>query len=226
MIIFKLIRHVLFACISLIGVGCAIGADECGSLQNNYGPYDYWVDKDKLPIVEQYHFTSEIEQLRSGNTGYIGSDIGYTLRAFPNHPRALVALVYLGEKLKTDEPRGVGYKIYCFFERAIRFRPEDATVRMIYGTYLSKINKYHDALEQLEMSLKLKGGNANLHYNLGLVYFELGRYDESLEHAHIAYRLGFGLKGLRAKLERAGHWRDDVAVGSAHESSLTQEGSQ
>ena len=76
----------------------------CGSLQNGYGPYDYRSDKDKLRIVEQYHLTPEVVNLVAGSTGEIGDDLDYTLRAFPNHHVALMAMVKLGEKQKTAKP--------------------------------------------------------------------------------------------------------------------------
>lgn len=187
---------------------CAWSFEGCGELKNHYGPFDYWTDKDRLPIVETVHFTVEIETLKSGKTSTLGGDIGYTLRAFPNHPKALMAMMQLGEKLKNDQPPGAGYPVFCYFERAIRFRPEDATARMMYGVYLAKKKKHEAALTQLETAEKFAGENANLHYNLGLVYFDLGKYDQSLRHAQMAYRMGFPLPGLRAKLEKAGQWQD------------------
>ena len=76
----------------------------CGSLQNGYGPHDYRSDKDKLQIVEQYHMTPKVVNLVAGESGYIGGDLDYTLRAFPNHHVALMAMAKLGEKEKTDKP--------------------------------------------------------------------------------------------------------------------------
>jgi tetratricopeptide (TPR) repeat protein len=52
----------------------------------------------------------------------------------------------------------------------------------------------------------LLGDDLNVHYNLGLAYFELKDYDQALEHAKRAYALGHPLPGLRDKLKRAGKW--------------------
>jgi tetratricopeptide (TPR) repeat protein len=186
----------------------ASGAELCGELGNAYGPYDYWSDKDKLGIVERAHFTPEVESLKAGKSSTLGGDIAYTLRAFPNHPRALLAMVRLGERLKVDRPPGSQYTVACFLDRAVRFRPDDAMARMIYGTYLAKRKKNELALEHLEIAEKNATDNANVHYNLGLVYSDLGKYDQALSHAHAAYRLGFNLPGLRDKLVRAGKWKD------------------
>ena len=182
--------------------------DQCGPLTNGYGPYDYWVDKDRLGIVIGAHFTSGVENLTQQKTGPFGGDIDYTLRAIPNHPRALMTMMKLVERTKMERPPGAQYSIECYFDRAMRFRPKDGTVRMIYADFLAKRGKHREALEQLEVAKELAGDNANLNYNVGLAYVELKDYDKALAHAHKAYALGFSLPGLRNKLERVGKWRD------------------
>ena len=62
-------------------------------------------------------------------------------------------------------------------------------------------------MEQLNKAEELTPRDANVQYNLGLVYFELKDYENSLKHAKIAYDLGFPLKGLREKLESVHEWR-------------------
>jgi tetratricopeptide (TPR) repeat protein len=181
----------------------------CGSLQNAYGPFDYRSDKDKLPIVEGAHFTTEVASLVRGNTAERpGGDIDYTLRAFPNHPGALMSMVRLGEKEKTAKPHLSRYTVECWLYRAVRFRNDDATVKMIYASFLAKRGSNAEALKQLNEAVQLGEDSANLHYNIGLIYFNLGKYDEALNHAHIAYQAGFPLPGLRDKLKRAGKWRE------------------
>ncbi|MBU3910160.1 MAG: tetratricopeptide repeat protein [Gammaproteobacteria bacterium] len=192
--------------------GYAHAYDVCGSLQNAYGPFDYWVDKNMLGVVEDHHFTPEVESLVRGKSGYIGGDIDYTLRAFPNHPRALLAMVRLGEKIRSERPGGANYSVRCYLDRAIRFRPNDSMARMIYSFYLVKRKKNAEALEHLEVATQHATESGNLHYNLGLVYIDLGKYDRALQHAQEAYRLGFNLPGLRAKLEKAGKWQDPPAA--------------
>jgi tetratricopeptide (TPR) repeat protein len=189
-----------------IGANRAHAFEECGELGNSYGPYDYRTSRDKLAIVEGAHFTQDVEALRSGNTGQIGGDIDYTLRASPNHPRALIAMANLGRKLNTDQPPGAKYPIACYFDRAIRFADDDAMVRLVYGTYLARIGKQTEAVNQLEVAQKLDEGNANIHYNLGLIYLDLKDYAKAREQAQRAYELGFALTGLRKRLEAAGQW--------------------
>ena len=198
----------------LCSVGCALAlgvaqaAEECGSLANGYGPYDYRTDKSKLGVVETNHFTREVELLIRGKSAALGGDIDYTLRAFPNHHRALRSMERLGARLKTNRPHQATYTVSCYFERAIQFRPNDATVRMLYANYLVKQGHAEAALQHMKAAEEAIGDNANLHYNMGLAYLDLKDYDNALKHAHRAYQLGFPLPGLRNRLERAGKWRD------------------
>lgn len=185
-----------------------IGACNLNLDNGTSGPFDYRTAKDKLRLVESYHFTAKVESLAGGQSGGIGADIDFTLRAFPNHPRALLAASKLARKEKTVRPSGFYHTVDCWFQRAILFKPDDAQVRLVYGIELLKDGKRDAAIEQLSVAERLEGSNANVHYNLGLAYFDLGDYDKSLAYARTAYKLGFPLPGLRDKLTRAGKWQD------------------
>lgn len=202
------------AMIALLALRAAAaqGFEECGELGNSYGPYDYRTERSKLAIVEGAHFTADVELLRKGNTGTLGGDIDYTLRASPNHHRALISMMNLGRRLKTDQPLGAKYSIPCYLDRAIRFAPNDASVRLIYGTYLARSAKKGEAVKQLELAATLEEANANVHYNLGLIYLELKDVSRASMHAKRAYELGFTLPGLRKMLIEAG--QPDPAAGT------------
>jgi hypothetical protein len=180
----------------------------CGSLQNGYGPYDYRTDKPKLPIVEGAHFTAAVEALIRGSTSSLGpgGDLDYTLRAFPNHHRALVSVMNYGEKVKPRPPKDLPRSVECYFERALRFRPDDTVARMIYATYLAKNKREADANKQLDQVAAAANDNAFTYYNLGLIYFDIKNYDKALEHAHKAYGLGFEAVNLRDQLKKVGKW--------------------
>lgn len=180
----------------------------CGDLSNSFGPFDYrTADPKDRHLVEGTHFTASVETLQRGSAGYLGGDIDYTLRAFPNHVRALVAMEKLGRK-EGERPFGARWPVACYFDRAIRFAPDDGAVRVAYAIYLSNRGASREALVQLEIARGLVGGDASVYYNMGLVYFDLKQYDEALEYAHRAYALGFPLPGLRNMLVKAGRWRD------------------
>ncbi len=79
---------------------------------------------------------------------------------------------------------------------------------MLYGVYLQRKGKLREAAGQLLEAEELAGENANLLYNIGLVYLDLGESTKALEYAHRAYSLNFPLEGLRNRLKRAGKWKE------------------
>jgi tetratricopeptide (TPR) repeat protein len=188
----------------------AVGAQECGSLENAYGPFDYRrAGRDQLKLVESHHFNSTVESLKGGQTGTRpGGDLDYTLRAFPNHHRALAAMSRLSFIEKKEKPQGSSYTVGCWFARAAAFSPDDGTVRMLHGMYLFKRGKTQDALALLQQAEALQLEDANLFYTLGLVHFESKDYDKSFTYAKRAYAAGFPLPGLRQKLQQVGQWQE------------------
>ena len=185
-----------------------LAVEACGSLNNGYGPFDYRTQRSKLQVVEAYHFDAGVESLQRGKSGYLGGDLDYTLRASPNHARALMAMVRLSEREKKAKPRGPNYTIDCYFDRAVRFAPNDPTVLTLYAIHLNKKGKKTEAIAQLETAEKHVGRSPNIAYNMGLVYLDLNDFDNALKYAHIAYEGGFPLPGLRNMLKRAGKWRE------------------
>lgn len=183
--------------------------ETCGDLHNPYGPFDFRTEKGKLEIVEGAHFLPFVENLIRGNTSHFpGGDIDYTLRASPNHHRALLAMMNLGIKEKTEKPRGSRYTVNCWLIRAERFAGNDAMVKVLLGIYLMRKGKHAEAVDKMEEAAALDEGNANIYYNLGLAYYELKDYEKALSNAHRAYKLGFQLPGLRNMLEKIGQWRE------------------
>lgn len=180
----------------------------CGELGNAYGPFDYRKDKDKLPIVENSHFTPPVQALVRGVSGPIGAELDYALRAFPNHHRVLATLERLGQKTQSERPPGLRYNIGCYFERAVRFAPDDAVARMMFAHYLGTHGQLPGAVAQLEEATVLAGDNAFTHYNVGMVYAELGQWDRALAQSHKASALGFERPDLKAMLQKAGKWQE------------------
>lgn len=183
--------------------------NNCGSIANHYGPFDYRTQRDKLKIVEEFHFTPEVEALIRGNTTINpGPDIAYTLHTSPNHVRALMALVRLGEKMKTPQPPGVAFPVECYFDRAIRFEPDDTVVRILYAQFLNKHDRTGEALQQLDIAVSYAKDNAFSHYNIGLAYFDLRQFDKALAQAHKAAALGFERTELSDLLKGVNKWQE------------------
>lgn len=197
---------VLFA-LALLAAAPAVRAD-CGKLihHDEGGDYTNPEDRKGLGVVEQFHFTPSVENLVQGSSDSLGGDIGYTLDHFPNHHRALAAMAKLSLRDKTPRPHGAKYTVECYFERAMRLKPDDATVRMIYGSYLLGSKQEAAALTQLREAGRLAPDNPNINYNLGLLYVKRRDYVQARFHARKAYALGFPLPGLKNKLAAAGQW--------------------
>ena len=186
-------------------------ANYCGELKNGTGPLDYRKkseNKADLDAVEGRHFTEKYEKLIPDERGYVGGELDYTLRAFPNHHRALMAFGKLVLRDKNTKPQGAHYTVDCYFERAMRFQPDDGIVHLIYGIYLSQAGNMEKAIEEINEANRLEPNNANINYNLGLLYFKKKNYIQARSFARQAYALGFPLPGLRNMLDKAGQWNE------------------
>jgi hypothetical protein len=182
----------------------------CGpvAIPGHYGPYDYISERGRLAIVEQYHFTAKVEALIAGESGALGGDLSYTLNAAPNHLRALVAAMNYAARTKTARPPGMDMSVECYFDRAVRFRPDDAPVRALFALYLARLNRMPEAERQLEAAVHFAGDNGLSQHNIGLTCLELGLVDRALSQAHLARRLGFEGTLLSDKLKAAKRWKE------------------
>lgn len=197
----------------------AVSAAQCGELwqRGQFGPWDYRVNRDKLPVVENNHFNARVEMLLGGMTGSIAGDLDYTLRAFPNHHRALISLMRLAEREKRDRFRDLHWAVECYFERAVRFKPDDTVARMLYAQYLAGNARKPEAVIQLALAVKEGADNPLTQYNAGLLYLELKEYELALQQAHRAIALGMTRPGLADGLKAAGQWREPAATASAEQ---------
>jgi len=196
----------------------AEGKNGCGKLfppssKHQDKQDDYW---DPAPIVRKHlrlvngrHF-DPYRSLEGHTPMAIIDNLDYTLRHFPNHPQALYTVSEFGLRRGGQLPQKAGWKwhrsVECYFDRAIRFRPKDGVVRLLYGIYLHRSDKLKKALEQYEVGLKLIPKSSELNYNVGLLYYDLKKYKLANKYAAIAYKLGYPLPGLRNMLKKVGHW--------------------
>lgn len=221
---------VVTVCTALAG---AAQAEDCGPLTNHYGPFDYRTQQGpRLDIVERYHFTPKVQQLVAGETSPLPGDIGYTLRAYPNHHHALVVMSSWKEReLAGTAPaqapwarsrrgaaasaQNVPLSMDCWFDRAVRFRPDDTVVRLLFAQWLTKRNRKDNARSQIEAAQAKVTDNPLSHFNIGLVALEAGLDDIALAQAHKALAMGFERTDLRDKLQAKGVWREPVTVPAA-----------
>ncbi len=188
----------------------------CGYIYtNHYGPVDYVANRGGAKVVEDFHYTAPVRAALGGATGPFGGDINYLLKAVPNHHHGLVSLMRWVERVKRDQTQGMEWPVECYFDRAIRFRPDDTVVRALYAQFLAKRQRRADAVQQLDYGVGFAGDNGFSHYNLGLVYLEIGEPAKALQQAHKAAALGFPRQELAEALRRAGAWRDPAPAAAA-----------
>lgn len=193
-------------------VGVDFAGVSCQGLKQAYGPYDYTKRSKfhkELYLVESAHFNQNVETLQGGakQKHNLYGDMDYTLRAFPNHHRALNTVIrfrtlygaanYKTKKLSPAE---------CYLQRAVYYAPADASAIMLYGILLHKLGKLDEALKKYKEAEALSQDNSEIQYNLGLLLVEMKRYEEAKLYATKAYKKKFPLKGLKRKLEKAGKW--------------------
>ncbi len=198
--------HLAFALLLVPAMSPAQVVAGCGSLQNAFGPFDYRdpvARGEPLHLVETAHFTPQVEALVKGNAGYLTGDLDYTLRAFPNHHRALNSVARYALRGGTDWRNPQIPSADCYFERAIAFRPDDQTVRMIYANYLARRKKSEEARRQYGEALKLAPNDPEVNYNAGLFFVDQGDLARAKVHAEVAYAGGYPLPGLRNKIAAA-----------------------
>lgn len=201
-------------------VGVAFNGLPCDGEKMSYGPFDYTNPKHvkyKLNIVEEYHFTRETELLLPEKRGlYVGQirigGMQYTLTAFPNHHKALRGMAQYHILFKNDIESGKKKPsdpaVECWFQRAIQFAPKDATVRIIYATYLKQINRYDQADKLYQEGVSLEPDRLNFRYNYGMFLVEQKKYSEALEQAKIVYKSNYPKDVLKQKLIKAGFWSE------------------
>ena len=180
---------------------------------NAFGPEDYnnpvlYLDdkgnvaRSDLDVVESIHFTPDVENLIAGNTGDEPlPDLQYTLRAFPNHYRALYSIVRL--QLQSRERLPIPPE--CWLERGLVYRPNDPNIYLVYGIYLHRLGMYKKALEKYQRAESLsEHHNSEIYYNMGLLYLDMNDLEHATAYANKAYGLGYPLTGLRNRLSQRG----------------------
>ena len=201
-------KHIGWPGATLSGVDCFGGGQ-------GHGPLDYLTaSADERNLVEGAHFTPIVEQLIRGQASGVDplGDIDYTLRAFPNHHRALWSMSQYHlkkikavgiESVQTAERAHRGSTPpECYFQRAKVFDPEDKMVPAIFGIYLHKRGMLDAALKEYQEAEAKFPKHPELVYNMGLLYFDLGQIDKAQEYAERARVLGYPLDGLSRKIQR------------------------
>lgn len=195
---------------------------QCGAYSGHYGPFDYRsAHPSDKGIVEKYHFENEYAAFLAGKLtadtyGSSGLEVGkgfqYVLNSFPNHPEALMAMERLGTRLKSERPQNTQYPLECWYVRALKTVPDDPVVRVMYGIYLTNRGRNAEALNNLDQADAELHDDANMQYNIGLMYFKLGKYEKAQLCALRASAQGFRLNGLETLLRKANRWNNQLQL--------------
>lgn len=191
-------------------IGSTLQGAPCKQGRQGFGPFDYTKRiryAKELHLVESAHFNSNVEQLKGGAKSQynLAGDIDYTLRAFPNHHRALNSLIRY-RVLNGPYTDPVLQQPECYLLRALNFAPEDANTLMLYALYLHKMDRFSEALPHYERALQLAPENLQIQYNLALLLAEMGQYEQAKQYAKAVYAQNYPLQGLKKRLQRAGVW--------------------
>ncbi len=194
-------------------VGNSFNGYACQGSNQGFGPYDYSNKKHRkkhLPIVENYHFTPEIQQLIRGKTGSVLGDINYTIMAFPNHYKALTALMYYDSIFQSEiiakKKRAISPPLECYFQRAMNFVSKDATLKMLYAGYLKKKNKIELATQFYEKAIELAPKQLRFRYIYAMFLMDQKQYNPAVEQAKIIYEKHYPDQKLKKALIKLGKW--------------------
>jgi tetratricopeptide (TPR) repeat protein len=159
-----------------------------------------------LKLVHSRHFTDDIEQGIRGESGTLGGDLEYTLVHIPNHPRALNTALRLAPRNPRGILEGAKLPIECYFERAVRFYPDDSNAWLMYARFAYAKGRLGQALDMLQKAVEISPDDPAINYNIGLIYAKQKKFDEALPYAQKAYSMEFPLPALKQTLVKAGKW--------------------
>ena len=187
------------------GVLCPVVSDS-GITKKDYRLRDSTDLRPRYNDNYRNHMAPALQRMKEGSySRIVMADLDFTLRRWPNHYAALQALIAYE---RGGGAANILTPVSCYFQRAYRFVPEDANIFILYGIYNHKQRRYDVAESAWLFALQIDDQSMEAHYNLGLLFHRLERFSESLEHARIAYSLGYPLPGLKEKLASAGYWTE------------------
>lgn len=169
-------------------------------------PVDYYALGDQfaqytVKSTDIHHTPLAVKYVRNGQYDIALLELQTIVgERIPNHPRGLMLLVEINRHRPITN-------VEEYFVRAVELNPQAATSHLIYGIYLQQAGRLEAAVERYKTAVTLAPDDRDAHYNLGLAYVDLKRYEDANTEAQVAYGLGHPLPGLRNKLQKIGAWR-------------------
>ena len=168
-----------------------------------YNPGTGYNEASIFQNVHEHHLQPGLEAMSTAHYQQAYSHFHFILSYFPNNPVVLDKMSELCV-IKWRDPK---CEVDSAFDKAVERNPGVSTTYVVYGIHLLRRGKAPEAIEKFNMALALQPDSVNAHYNLGLAYFGLKKYELANQHAQASYQLGAQLPGLREKLVKAGKWQ-------------------
>lgn len=144
-------------------------------------------------------------KLKESYLGQANTEMSYTYERIPESSPIYPSVAVNLARVVADA--GQPNEAVTIIEHAISVHPQDPRpyigLSVLYRD-LKQLDRARDAL--LKGDEAVGGNSVEIHYTLGLVYFELKDFDRSVEFAQKAYARNYPLPGLQDKLRRSGHW--------------------
>jgi tetratricopeptide (TPR) repeat protein len=91
--------------------------------------------------------------------------------------------------------------------RVIELHPKRFEPYAMLSNIYAEAKRDAEAIAVLEQADRAaEGQSAEIRYSLGLLNLKQGKIDAAVEHARVAYALGFPLEGLKNRLKKLGRW--------------------
>jgi predicted Zn-dependent protease len=145
--------------------------------------------KQQLYNVERFHLNKNVlENIGSGKYQYALGDINFTLKYFPNHPRALQLLTTIAVLSKN---RGLPIR---YFEKAIALYPNHAITHAQYGWYFVTIGDLDNGIQRLNHAIEVEPKLTAGYVWLAHAYEKKGDLQLAREARERAKELGYNGK--------------------------------
>jgi tetratricopeptide (TPR) repeat protein len=141
-----------------------------------------------LDVVDRYHTNLVPNLVREKDFRGAIAHLTYTLRRFPNHPKALI---FAGMIAILEKQHSLAIN---FYENALKLYPQHAATHLQYGAFLVSIGQNKLAIARLEQAKEMDSKLVGTYVYLSAAYRRIGDLTLAQENEQRAKALGFAGK--------------------------------
>lgn len=141
--------------------------------------------RQQLNINNAHHTDMVLERLRQGNNSLAMEEAKFTLRYWPNHPRALILMEVIARATRAPSLP------IPYYEKAVRQYPQYAVTHAQYGHYLVEIESVDEGIMQLQQAVEIDPMLGAAHAWLAEAYLKAGKRKLARKSAEQARELGY-----------------------------------